>query len=122
MNGLYILSLMFALLSVLPVAILVLRSERTYKKNTRIIYASRFDDMAVLEQYIREIWWETRFGGDEYADDVLVVTDSKAAKTLCKRLKAEFPALITKDKKKFLEYIRNVTDGQKELHRAERHR
>lgn len=122
MRWLYLLSLLFAVMSVLPLIVLVMRTEKSDKKNIRIIYAAQFNSIAELEQQIREIWWEAHFHGDASADSVLVVTDGKMSKKLCKRLMNELPALMIKDEKKLTDFLRNEKNGQEKLYRAQRKR
>lgn len=120
MRWLYLLSLLFAVLSVLPLIVLVMRTEKSGKKNIRIIHAARYNSLSELEQQIREIWWEAHFDGDASADSVLVVTDSKKSKKVCRKLRTELPSLIIKDEKKLTDFLRNEKNGQEKLHRAQR--
>lgn len=121
MKWLYLLSVIFALISVLPVAVLVLRAERQNdnpKNNIRIIHASGYKSTDELHQRIRELWWECHFSGDAGADTVLVVTDCKATRKACKELRREFPMLVIKSEKKFMEYLRTENNGEEKVHRA----
>lgn len=94
---LYLISLAAAMVFASPLVLLVLFRCRNASKNTRIIAADRFRDAAALEQRIREAWWESRFYGEAGAGKVIVFTGgSKEAKRLCRKLKAEFPALIVR--------------------------
>lgn len=118
MKQLYLLSILFAMLSVLPVTLLVLKSERGYKKNIRIIRSSHYKSIEELEQRIREVWWEAHFDGDDSADRVVVIRSGKMPRKVCKKLKGEFPALIIKSDGELLKYLRNENNGEEKMHRA----
>ncbi len=119
MNGLYIISLIVAFLSVLPIVILVCLSEKQGKKQLHIICADSFANTDELEQRIREIWWEDRFNSDSACRNIFVLTDSKKLrKELSARLKDDLPQLAIKNNKRLIKLLRNEEYEHKKIYHA----
>lgn len=119
MNGLYIISLIVAFFSVLPIVILVYLSEKPGKKQLHIICADSFTNADELEQRIREIWWEDRFNSDSMSRNIFVLTDSKKLrKELLERLKSDLPQLVIKNNKRLIKLLRNEEYECKKIYRA----
>lgn len=119
MNGLYIISLIVAFLSVLPIVILVYLSEKHGKKQLHIICADSFEGADELEQRIREIWWEDRFNSDSASRNIFVLTDNKKLrKELLERLKSDLPQLAIKNNKRLIKLLRNEEYECKKIYHA----